>query len=367
MTKNADVIIIGAGIIGVSCAWRLAQAGARVTVFERNAPGSEASQAALGVLTFHTNPEMPAEFEKLRRLSADLYSGMIDELAEVTEDRVRYGAGGELVVALTETDLAEIESVYAVNSELGIQAERATPEECRLLEPSVNPNICGAVFFPDDGWVDNTALTFAIVRATEKAGAVLVRANVDTVESAAGRATGVRCAGETHSADWVVLAAGCWSGQIRGVPQLPVTPVRGQALSVAGRSVRRVITSPRGYVVPKGDGQTMVGATVEYVGFDASNTLGGLAEISQAGLEISPALGTAEFLGAWAGLRPGTPDNVPFIGPFGELPNLIAATGHFRNGILLAPITASLVTAVVMGERPVLDLRPFLPDRSVNL
>jgi glycine oxidase len=319
------------------------------------------------VLTFHAKPEMPPEFEKLRRLSADLYSGTIEELAEVTGDRVRYGTGGELVVALTKADLTEVESLYAVNSELGIQVERATPEECRLLEPSVNPDICGAVFFPDDRWVDNTALTFAMVEAAETAGADFVRATVDAVERAAGRATGVRCTGETYSADWIIVAAGCWSGQIEGIPQLHVAPVRGQALTVAGQSIRRVVTSPRGYVVPKGDGQTMVGATVEFVGFDDSNTLGGLGEISKIGHEIAPALSTAEFLGAWAGLRPGTPDNMPFIGPFGELPNLIAATGHFRNGILLAPSTASLVTAMIKEETPLLDFRPFLPDRATNL
>ncbi len=365
--KNTDVIIIGAGIIGASCAWRLVQAGVRVTVFERNAPGSEASQAALGMLTFHAKANMPPAFHELCRRSRQFYPAIIEELAEITGERPDYRASGHLLIAPTETDLSYLDTTYTLNTDPGIEVERPTPEECRLLAPGLNPNIHGALFFPDDAWVDNTALTLAIVRAAEQAGAVFERGKVEAVESQAGRATGVRCAGQVRSADWVIVAAGCWSGQISGVPPLPVMPIRGQALAVAGQPIRRVVVSPRGSLVPKGDGQTMIGATIEQAGFAEANTLSGLSEVSAAGLEIAPTLGMGEFLGAWAGLRPGTPDNLPFIGPFGELPNLIAATGHFRNGILLAPLTAELVRAIITGEPPLLALQPFLPDRAIQL
>jgi glycine oxidase len=169
--------------------------------------------------------------------------------------------------------------------------------------------------------------------------------------------------GELRPAGYIVLAAGCWSGEIDGLPPLPVEPVRGQALMVSGQPIRRIVNSPRGYLVPKGDSQTMIGATVEWAGYEEANTMGGLGELIDAGLEISPTLARSEFIGAWAGLRPSAPDLLPFIGPFGQLPNLIAATGHFRNGILFAPITAALVCGIILGEKPAVDLRSYSPDR----
>lgn len=359
-----DVIVIGAGIVGAACAWRLAQAGARVTILERSAPASGASQAALGVLTFHAKPDTPAAYNELCRRSREFYTTLIDEIEEVTGKRPDYRSGGQLFVALTDADLIELDALHSANGDLDIEVGRLTPEECRLLEPRISSHVRAGLFFPEDAWVDNTALTFAIVRAAEEAGAMLMKGDVNAVVSREGRAIGVRCNGEALGGDWIIVAAGSWSGQIAGVPPLPVTPVRGQALSVAGRPVRRVVFSPRGYLVPKGDSQTLVGATVERVGFDESNTLGGVSEVCAAGLEVSPALAASEFLGAWAGLRPGTPDNLPIIGPFEQLPNLIAATGHFRNGILLAPITAEMVRAVVIGEEPPVDLQPFLPGRE---
>jgi glycine oxidase len=363
MTKTADVIVIGAGIIGAACAWRLAQAGLRVTILERNAPGSQASQAALGVLTFHADPEKPAYFQDLFLRSEKLYPDLIEELAEVAGERVNFHQGGQLHIALHEKDLPGIELTFNVNSGENVNVERVTPEECLLLEPGINPRNCGGIFFPEDAWIDNTALTLRIIQAAKQAGAVLERANIEAIESQKGLATGVRWGRERRAAEWIILAAGCWSGQVQNIPPLPVAPVRGQALSVAGRAARRVIMSPNGYLVPKGEAQTMVGATVESVGFDESNTLEGLREVSTSGIEISPRIGAFEYLGAWAGLRPAAPDHLPLIGPFAEMPNLVAATGHFRNGILLAPITAQMIRAVVTGEPSSVDLSPFLPDR----
>jgi glycine oxidase len=363
MNQNPDVIVIGAGIVGAACAWRLASAGLAVQVFDKQAPGSGASQAALGVLGFHAQQGAPAAFDQLCRLSQNYYPAVIDELADFTGQRVDYRPCGQLFVALIEEDLAELEEAYIANKERGVPVERPTAAECQQLAPGVSRQLLGALFLPDDAWVDNTALTLAMVKAAEKAGAIFKRGQVQAIVTEEGRAAGVTLAGKMYPAGWIVLAAGCWSGQIAGLPPLPVQPVRGQAFMVAGQPIRRIVMSPRGYLVPKGDHQTMVGATVEHVGFDDTSTMGGIAEVAQAGLEMAPRLAHNEFLGAWSGLRPGTPDDMPFIGPFASLPNVIAASGHFRNGILLAPITAALVQAALLGETPPLALDPFLPGR----
>lgn len=357
-----DALIIGAGIVGAACAWRLSQAGLSVRVLDRTAPGSEASQAALGVLTFHGRPDtMPEPMRALAHKSRAYYPAIIDELEEVVGERVYFRQEGQLILGMNEDDMPSLEETLRVNRLEGVELERATPKEALMLEPNLNPEIAGALYSPHDGWVDNTALTQAIVRAAQQAGAVFEQAEVNSVETGNGQIKRVR-AGEAHyESDWVVLAAGAWSGQIWNVP---VKPRRGQAYSVEGSYFKRVIHSPRAYIVPKYEAQTMLGATVEDVGFDASNTPDGLGSISTRAFEISPRLETSTFVGAWAGLRPGTPDDLPIIGPAVEFPNLVLATGHFRNGILLAPITADLVRQIVVGDTPDLDLAPFSPDRE---
>ena len=233
-----------------------------------------------------------------------------------------------------------------------------------MLAPGLAPDTAGTLFFEQDAWVDNTALTLAMVQAAKQAGAVFQRAKARAIISRSGRVTGVHCDGDIYDAELVIVAAGAWSGQLAGMPALPVFPVRGQALAVDSQPIQRVVMSPRGYMVPKGTSQTMIGATEEPVGFEKRNTLRGLEEVTAAGLEMAPALGNAEFLGSWVGLRPATPDKLPYIGRFTQLPNLITATGHFRNGILLAPITAELIRDIVTGNTPLLDVHPLRPDRA---
>jgi glycine oxidase len=360
-----DALVIGAGIIGASCAWRLAQAGLSVSILDRSAPGSEASQAALGVLTFHGRTDvMPEPLQVLSRKSADFFPAIVEELREVTGYQIYFRQEGQLILAIEQHELAELERTLHVNREAGVEMQQASVDEAVLMEPNLNPEIAGALYSPSDAWVDNTALTQALFRAAETAGASFRRLAVTSIESKDGHVTGVRAGKELVEADRVVLAAGCWSGQINGVPRLPVVPQRGQAFSVEGSFFRRVVHSRRAYVVPKGETQTMLGATVEDVGFDTTNTPGGIRDVASRVFEISPQLQSATFIGAWAGLRPGTPDDMPIIGPFDELPNLVIATGHFRNGILLAPITAQLVREVVLGEPTLVDLAPFSPDRD---
>jgi glycine oxidase len=362
----SDIVVIGAGIIGAACAWRLAQTGARVTLLERSAPAAGASQAALGVLQFHAKPGVHPAYQHLSLRSRELYPAMLAELAELSGEAVPYYAGGQLSLAFSEGDWPDLEALLAANAALGLPAERAGRDECLLLEPALDPALLGGVFFSDDAWVDNTALTLALAQAAQRAGARLERGAVSAVEQAGGRAVAVHTGGQRYPADWVVLAAGCWSSQIAGVPPLPVRPVRGQALAVAGRPMRRVVASSRGYLVPKASDQTLVGATVEEAGYDEATTLGGLAQIAAAGLEIAPRLAGCGYLGAWAGLRPATPDGRPCLGPFAACPNLISAAGHFRNGILQAPATAEIVCALITGAPLPLDasaLSGLSPDR----
>jgi glycine oxidase len=361
----ADVIIIGAGIVGACCAWRLSQAGLSVRVLDRTAPGSEASQAALGVLTFHGRPDtMPGPLRELAHKSRKYYPAIVDELHEAVGERVYFRQEGQLVLAFTDEDMAVLDETLRVNHEEGIELEKATIQEALMMEPNLNPELAGALYSPHDAWVDNTALTQTIVKAAQQAGAKFDQAEVTSVEIRNGQVSGVMAGEVSYQADWIVLSAGAWSGQLEGLPNIPVRPRRGQAYSVEGSYFRRVIHSPRAYIVPKGESQTMLGATVEDVGFDDTNTPEGLGAVSNRAFEISPALETSTYIGAWAGLRPGTPDDLPIIGASAELPNLVIASGHFRNGILLAPITADLVRQIVVGETPDVDLRPFSLDRE---
>ena len=359
----ADIIIIGAGIIGSACAWRLALAGLKVVVFDPAEPGSQASQAALGVLSFHARAENPPGLHALASASRQLYPAILEELAEATGERVTYNQSSHLSAALSADDEQELVDGAALNEQHGFAFERVDSVGCRELEPALNPEIRRGLLYLEDAWVDNQSLTQAIVRAARSAGVEFRKAAVEAVEARAERVQGVRAGGELHQAEWVILAAGCWSGAIQGIPPLAVEPRRGQAFAVATPLIRRIVSTRRVYLVPRSNGETLVGATVERVGFEASNTEDGLEQIMSGARELVPGLTGSRIARAWAGLRPGTADRLPAIGPFAALPNLIAATGHFRDGILLAPLTAELVRQLITGEAPSLDLAPFLPDR----
>jgi glycine oxidase len=359
----SDVLVVGAGIVGAACAWRLAQRGASVTLLERSAPASGASQAALGVLTFHASVGKPGELNALHLRSASVYARMMAELEAEGHSDVYYRQEGELFIALQEADLGELEAEYSVNTGTGVAVERMTPEEIRLLEPAINPRVLAGIYYPEGAWVDNTALTLAIAAAGQETGVAYQRANVREIAVDDGRAIGVRTANEQLHGDWVVLAAGCWTNQLGGVSLPKIIPVRGQAFSVDGQVVRRVVFSPRRYLVPKLGIQTMVGATKDRVGYDDRVTLGGIASIAEGGIEIAPSLADHEVVSTWAGLRPATPDELPVIGPLEAIPNLILATGHYRNGIVLAPVTADLVGDLICTSSPVAGIEPFRPGR----
>lgn len=360
----SDVIVVGAGIVGASCAWRIRQRGASVILLERTAPASGASQAALGVLTFHATVGKPAKLNELHLKSAQIIRDLMHELATLGHKGIYYQEGGDLLLAINNRDLSMLDEEFDLNRRLSVDVELLSPEEVHLLEPAVARSVQAGLYYPDGAWIDNTALNLAIAQSAEMSGVHYRKAHVQEIEVVDGRVRGVQTDQGLLEADWVVVAAGCWSGKLGGVPDIGVLPVRGQAVAVEGQVVRRVVSSPRRYLVPKLGVQTMVGATKEWVGFDDRVTLGGLTELGVGGLEIAPSLAEREIVSTWSGLRPGTRDELPVIGAPESQPNLIFATGHYRNGVVLGPITAELVADMILSGAPAEGMDVFSPDRA---
>ena len=356
-----DVIVVGAGVIGLACAWRAAQRGLRVLVLERGAPGAGASGVAAGMLA----PVGEASWGEEGLLGANLASArawpaFASELAEASGRDAGYTPRGALHVALDRDEAEELRRRHELQRSLGLEAEWLRPSECRRLEPGLAPSVAGGVHAPGDAEVDPRALVAALAEATERAGGEIVAGDEPAellVEDE--RAVGVRTTGGlTARAGHVVLAAGAWAGTAEWLPpeaRPPVRPVKGQILVLRGPEplCERIVVSPWIYVVPRPDGRVVVGATVEERGFDVSVTAGGVHELLREAYRVLPEVAELELLEATAGLRPGSPDNAPLIGP-GAIEGLVLATGHFRNGILLAPLTGEAVAALVAGE-PVPD------------
>lgn len=361
-----DVAIVGAGVIGCAAARQLARSGADVTVLERDEPGRHASWAAAGMLGPQAEADRADPFLDLLLAARDRFPALAAELLEETGVDIRYRTDGTLMIAVTEADEASLLERFAWQSAAGLAVERLTPADALSLEPALNPALRAALRFPGDHQVDNRHFADALRRSAEAAG-VEIRSGVE-VRSISRAPSGLRL--ETSagplSAGHVVLAAGSWSGGIAGLPRnLPVEPVHGQLVSLAMRSppLRHVVGSARGYVVPRADGRLIVGTTVEKIGFETSVTAGGLHRVTGIGLEIAPTAAAWPLTAQWSGLRPGTPDRLPILGTDPDLPALVYATGHYRNGILLAPVTGEIVAALVRGEGPAFDLRPYHPGR----
>ena len=356
-----DVIVVGAGVIGLACAWRAAQRGLRVLVLERGAPGAGASGVAAGMLA----PVGEASWGEEGLLGANLASArawpaFASELAEASGRDAGYTPRGALHVALDRDEAEELRRRHELQRSLGLEAEWLRPSECRRLEPGLAPSVAGGVHAPGDAEVDPRALVAALEEATERAGGEIFAGDEPAellVEDE--RAVGVRTTGGlTARAGHVVLAAGAWAGTAEWLPpeaRPPVRPVKGQILVLRGPEplCERIVVSPWIYVVPRPDGRVVVGATVEERGFDVSVTAGGVHELLREAYRVLPEVAELELLEATAGLRPGSPDNAPLIGP-GAIEGLVLATGHFRNGILLAPLTGEGIAALVAGE-PVPD------------
>ena len=372
-SQAADVAVIGAGVIGSACAWRLAVAGQRVALIDER-PGAGASAAAAGMLA----PVTEAHFGEERLLALNLesarrYPAFAAELAEVTGLDPGYRETGTLVVARDRDDRAVLDELAAYHARLGSTVERLSAAEARALEPGLARAVRGALYAPGDHQVDNRALLAALRAACTAAGVEPVRLRAERLCVAGERVTGVVLRdGRVLGAGVVVLAAGAWSGALGGLPPsaLALRPVKGQLLHLRATGppalCERVVRGLRVYIVPRGDGRYVVGATVEERGFDTSVTAGGVFDLLRHAYELLPGVTELELTETVAGLRPATPDNAPLIGP-GPLENLVVATGHYRNGVLLAPITAAAVTELVTSGVLPEEVRPFAPDRPTRL
>ncbi|RBY76451.1 glycine oxidase ThiO [Geodermatophilus sp. TF02-6] len=365
----SDVAVAGGGLIGLAVAWRAAQRGLAVTVVD-DSPGAGASVAAAGMLAPVT--EAGYREEALLRLglaSLQRWPAFAEELQRATGADVGLRTAGTLVVGFDEDDVRELAALHAFQAELGLDAERLTPRAARRREPSLTPRVRGGLLVAGDSSVDGRALHAALLVAARDAGVRLVRQRAAALLTDGDRAAGLRLAdGGAVAAGAVVLALGAHSAGLPGVPPLPVRPVKGQVLRLAGAAgllagtVRALVRGRPVYLVPYGGDRLVVGATVEDRGFDPTVTAGGVHDLLHDAIDVVPGVSELELVETLARWRPGTPDNAPLLGP-SALPGLVLATGHHRNGVLLAPVTAEVVADLLAtGTLPELAA-PFTPAR----
>jgi glycine oxidase len=366
------VAIIGAGVIGLGIAWRLASRGARVEVFDKGAAGAGASHAAAGMLAACAEAEPGEEnLVALGRESQVRWPAFAAELKAISGIDVELREEGTLVVALTADDQARLAHHLVFQQKLGLPLQWIAAAETRRREPHLAGKLAGAVWSPQDHQVDNRKLVAALRGAAEGAGAIIrEHVAVKEISITGPRADGIVLADGTKiAADAVVLAAGAWSRGIAGLaPELrpPVRPIKGQMLSLrmdaAAPLLTHVLWAPGAYLVPRRDGRLLVGATVEEKGFDTSLTAGGLLTLLEAAWRAVPAVEELPIEEMWVGHRPGSRDDAPILGP-GPVDGLVYATGHHRNGILLAPVTADAMARLVLDGVVDAAIRPFGIER----
>ncbi|GIV68223.1 glycine oxidase ThiO [Caldilinea sp.] len=368
MTKQSidSILIVGGGVCGLGVGWRLAQAGRPVTVLERREIGPDslpaATWASAGMLAPHIEAE-PGE-EKLLPLLLESHArwpAFARELQEASGVDVGYRTEGTLVVALDRDQAERLRFQYEFQRSLGLELVWLSGDAARQREPHLSRHVVAALYSPHDHQVDNRQALLALRQAFLAAGGVLrERATVAEILVGNGEVQGVRLAsGETLHAPVVVIAAGAWSATLPGLPpeaQPPVRPVKGQMLALQtppnAPLLRHVVWGRDVYLVPRKDGRLLVGATVEEKGFDAQLTAGGVYQLLRRAWELLPGIDEAPLIELWAGLRPGSRDDAPILGAT-SVKGLILATGHYRNGILLAPITADAVSHLILtGETP---------------
>lgn len=373
-SATSDIVVIGAGVTGLGIAWRLAQRGATVTVFDQGAAGQGASHAAAGMLAACAEAEPGEEaLIALGRKSQALWPAFAAELEAATGVSVELRTEGTISVALNADDQARLVHHLDFQKALGLPLEWITAREARKREPHLAPGIAGAVLAADDHQVDNRKLATALRIAAERAG-VTIREHtpVEEIVTSGGRATGIRLRdGTTVAADTVVLAAGAWSRGIAGLPaplRPPVRPVKGQMIALRmdlrAPLLTHVVWAPGIYMVPRLDGRLILGATVEEKGFDTTLTAGGVLSLLDAAWRAIPAIEELPVDEMWVGHRPGSRDDAPILGP-APVEGLVYAAGHHRNGILLAPITADAIARLVHDGVTDDAIRPFGMERFV--
>jgi glycine oxidase len=356
---GGDVVIVGAGLIGLAIAFELSERGATVRVFDTAEPGRAASWAGAGMLAPFTEEVDDPPFLDLCASSLAAYPQFVERVREASGLDPKLRLDGILNAAFDEDGLARATTRVCDLQTAGVACNLLDRKQTLALEPSLGGNVLGATLVRCEGSVDNRRLGRALLAACVARGVLVAEVEAVSVECDARRVLGVRSDRGFAAASVVVNACGAWASQLDGVPPLcrpPVEPYKGQmlALAVPNGLVRHTTWVPGAYLVPRDDGRLLVGATVERAGFDTRVTAEGMHELLSAVLAAAPSLGGFSVAETWAGLRPGTPDGRPFLGPT-SLDGLHLATGHFRNGILLAPATATMVADSIEGDRSVTE------------
>jgi len=366
-----SVTVIGAGVVGSTIAWELAAAGVRVRLIDARTPGDGATRASAGVLAPFIEGHPASPLRDLGRESLDRFDEFIARLRDDSRREIVYERSGTLEVALTMEQAERLAAASAALWRDGVEARWLPAAVLPDLEPQVSKSALGGLFIPMHGLVGVSSLTFAAVAAAQDRGTELVgEAGAVEVRAVPGGGVAVATATSVWESDLAVMAAGSWSSRIRveGADPVPVKPIRGQLLQLRAEAglLRRAIWGDAGYLVPWPDGSVLVGATVEDVGFDESSTQEARRALLDAATSLVPALKTADLADARAGLRPKSPDDLPLVGRSSAVPGLLYATGHYRNGVLLAPLTADLVRRLALD--PSAEPRPALdPSRCGRL
>ena len=370
-SETAEVAIIGGGVIGLAIARALALRGVRdVLLIERGSLGAESSSAAAGMLAPQAEANRPHEFFQLTCESRNMYPAFAAALLAETGINIELETTGTLYLAFTEHDEAELQKRFAWQNEAGLPIEELCAAAVRQLEPSINEDVRAALKFPLDTQVENRRLLSALASANERLGVRMETGTaVKSLKIERDRVTGIETSRGFIATGAVVIAGGAWSSLLgagdKALPDLRIKPVRGQMLCFEPQPqiARHVIYSPRGYLVPRRDGRLLAGSTTEHAGFEKQVTAAGVHSILKAALEISPRIAELPLTDSWAGLRPRAGDTLPVLGPCAEIAGVYYATGHYRNGILLAPITGELIAGAVVDRVFPATLEIFSPDR----
>jgi glycine oxidase len=374
---SADISIVGGGVIGLAIARALALRGMRdVLLIERGSLGGESSFAAAGMLAPQAEADLADDFFHFSCQSRDMYPDFANSLHNETGIDIELDTTGTLYLAFTEDDERELQHRFEWQAAAGLAVEQFDAKTAQMFEPRISKNLRAALRFPRDIQVENRRLVSALAVSNDQLGVTLEKGtSVHSLRLNGRRLAGLETSRGFVATENLVLAGGAWTSQIditdqngtldKATPRIRIEPVRGQMICFESnpRICSHVIYSPRGYVVPRRDGRLLAGSTTEHVGFDKRVTADGVHQIMSAAREISPDVGPLPLSDSWSGLRPRAADGLPVLGPCAEIDGLFYATGHYRNGILLAPITGELIADAIVNKTISAPLRVYSPDR----